>query len=211
MKKIALTAVVSVLVAVSPAMADVLFYEDFEGDLSQWDIVGNSIITSAYGFNSTHSQTFTAVAAGGDARTIKLSDTPGETYYLHVAYMTLGGGGFIGIDLFNSSQAYLGEQWLIGDGGYGADLWSYNVGAQNPSDLGVWEQYTRAYTPAANVAYIRIKTEDFSGGLPNNADVFFDNIEWSTSPTPIPVPGAMLLGAMGLGMVGWLKRRKKEA
>ena len=27
----------------------------------------------------------------------------------------------------------------------------------------------------------------------------------------VPVPGAFLLGAMGLGMVGWMKRRKKEA
>ena len=27
----------------------------------------------------------------------------------------------------------------------------------------------------------------------------------------VPVPGAVLLGAMGLGMVGWMKRRKTEA
>jgi hypothetical protein len=27
----------------------------------------------------------------------------------------------------------------------------------------------------------------------------------------VPTPGAVMLGAMGLGMVGWMKRRKKEA
>ncbi len=29
--------------------------------------------------------------------------------------------------------------------------------------------------------------------------------------TPVPVPGTVLLGAMGLGMVGWMKRRKDKA
>ena len=40
-----------------------------------------------------------------------------------------------------------------------------------------------------------------------------DNITYtgSASVEVVPVPGAVLLGAMGLGMVGWMKRRKTEA
>jgi len=30
-------------------------------------------------------------------------------------------------------------------------------------------------------------------------------------PVPIPAPGATMLGLLGLGMVGWMKRRKSEA
>ena len=85
-----------------------------------------------------------------------------------------------------------------------------------PGDLQVWKQYTQEYNPEAGVAYIRIKTENWSSGLSGGGAgttdrVFFDNIEWPTSPTPVTIPGAVLLGAMGLGMVGWMKRRKKEA
>ena len=40
-------------------------------------------------------------------------------------------------------------------------------------------------------------------------DVIYQDFEGSG--TVVPVPGAFVLGAMGLGMVGWLKRRKGKA
>jgi len=43
---------------------------------------------------------------------------------------------------------------------------------------------------------------------PTNGSIYIDDL---TVGAPIPVPSAALLGAMGLGMVGWMKRRKSEA
>ena len=46
---------------------------------------------------------------------------------------------------------------------------------------------------------------EIKSGIPGGIEV--DHLQYGA----IPVPGAVLLGAMGLGMVGWMKRRKKEA
>ena len=46
------------------------------------------------------------------------------------------------------------------------------------------------------------------GGLNNGYD-WSDNVGWvSVTVTPVPAPGAILLGSIGVGLVGWLRRRR---
>jgi len=63
---------------------------------------------------------------------------------------------------------------------------------------------------------------DAISGIGGNRYGWFPNIELpsltidnstltSVQAAPVPVPGAFVLGAMGLGMVGWMKRRKQKA
>src|SRR5262249_38107956 len=146
-----------------------LFFDDFEHGAGQWAVPGSMAITDQHAATGTHSQTFAHVASGGDARSDTFAVTPGQTYYLHVDYMTLGGGGYIGIDTFDSSGNYLGEHWLIGDGSDPTpQVWDYNLLHTDSADLGIWKHYVQAYIVPLDVASIRIKDEDWLGGLPND-------------------------------------------
>lgn len=178
--RIALVGALSLSIALN---ADVLFFDDFENGSAQWEMTKSMELSSFQPYSGSFSQTFTETANGGDARTVWFAVEAGQTYYLHVAYMTLGGGGYVGIDQDNAP-----EVWLMGDGPYTTPVvFDYNYFNLDPNLLGKWNVYTVAYTVPAGVHSVRIKTEDWEGGLqsdPTVAGVFFDNLEWSTNQFP---------------------------
>ena len=202
---------------IAPPKSQVLFYDDFESGTGKWAIAGGMVLTTSSAYGGTHSQTFNRVTGGGDAHSILIPVTPGQVYYLHTAYRTLGGGGQIAAQYYDQSQqlVFIDPQIIIGDGGYPyGTTFDYSVLNTDPANLGVWKLYTQAITVAPGIYYVSINTEDWDLGLPNDPSgkgVFFDNIELSTSATPssagTALPTTTLSGAVtddGLPIAGSL-------
>jgi formylglycine-generating enzyme required for sulfatase activity len=180
----------SVDVQVEPT--EIVFFEDFESGLTQWMTPENSVISRDYAYEAASSQTFLSVAQGSDAaHSLGFEVQEGQTYFVHVAYMTLGGGGYLGLEELSTIDADSREEhltWVFGDGGTASlQLFKYSVQTSDPNEIGLWRVYSQAYTIPAGVRFVRLITEEWNQGLPNdpeNAGVFFDNIEVSVNPIP---------------------------
>ena len=162
-----------------------IFRENFEDGLGQWRTLGSATVSGSTSSQGHYSLTFTAAACRGDIFSKPLRVSPGATYRLTTDYATAGGGGYIGLDLLDARQDLLGEQWLIGDGGfptYGDQKWNYNIEQGDPGDLNTWQKYRAENTIPINVRWVVVKIEDWGcGGLiddPSTHPVYFDNISW---------------------------------
>ena len=165
------------------------FAEDFEGGWDQWRKVGSAVTTDATAAQGRQSATFTSTACRSDALSRRLPVEGGSTYRLSADYRTEGDGGYIGLALYDADGAEVGEQWLMGDGGfptYENVRWRYNVDSRDPDDLASWGRYTTRYVIPRRVASVSLKLEDWGcGGLPDDpatAPVYFDRIIWRSIP-----------------------------
>jgi hypothetical protein len=73
----------------------------------------------------------------------------------------------------------------------------------NPATNEYWLQTTFTGPPTPILTIVSLGVPPWPG-FPTYGQLGIDRIE----ATPIPAPGAILLGSIGVGLVGWLRRRR---
>ncbi len=136
------------------------------------------------------------------------ADRSDAFYHSPVNVVVVGGTGtYPMIGVFDDPQSYI-ALWA-GDAGTDDDQWELEAfdAVAGGNSLGlvqssVWDgnPYTQLSISAAGIWRFEAR---FIG---NAAGVAYDDLEFSGSV--IPAPGAILLGTLGTGLVGWLRRRK---
>jgi hypothetical protein len=186
----------------STAFADMLFQDDFESDLSAWtgktgDVHHGVIVDDPLNAGN-HVLTFTQKNAYGDIFTTQAFDlVAGQEYIVSFDYLGFDGktpghsGGFAGL-----SSDYPGTHiWYYG---------TTSTSQANPILIGdgQWHHYDYTFTAPLKIGdSIHLMFEDFIG---IGGDAYFDNIAFHA-----PVPGALLLGSMGLSLAGWRLKKKR--
>ncbi len=203
-------ALVVALVFTATASAD-LFYEDFETDLSAW--VGKDGTSSSHHgelaldpWDSTNQALrFSQTNLGGDifATAAGFAVTPGQQYTISFRYL--------GDPQLGGTPGDLGGYAGISSGFPDTHIWYYGTNTVSGAapvlvDDGYWHDYSYTFTASAGMNPVHLMFEDFYApgfGLANVArDVYFDDIRL------VPVPAAVLLGLLGLGVAGVRLRKR---
>ena len=203
MKKLILVLIVMAAASVTMAGPTLLFIEAFENDnLDQWIGKPNQdhhgqIVADPTGIDN-NVLNFTETNTAGDIFTSnRISNANAPITISFDYYGEVKGNGFLGIELDNGDRI-----WLAGD----STSWSPPEDKPRLLELannGSWGNYEIEVSPAYDFS-IMIEDLGYDGNF-TASDAYFDNIRVTAV---VPVPGAFLLGGIGVGIVGWVKRRR---
>jgi hypothetical protein len=204
MKKIMLTLVLCGLLA-TPVLAEPTLYNLPDGTDAYWSIspltnqMGAKIELENAAWAGTNSfglydmadknnklLVFSGLDAPGARATVWVTGTSFATYNPALVDSATFAGSAFGFYLDSSTESAGGV--FYSDTLLNADGYDHMIAG--------------VYIPGADY---RLSWEDQYGGGDNSYENFVANVE---SVSPIPAPGAILLGSIGIALVGWLKRRR---
>jgi hypothetical protein len=163
-------------------------------------------------FDENTSPTFTHNLLLNDVPIVNLGETDYREFLLDINQNKSGDGRLLSLD---EIEIYLGNAGdLTGySGGLGTLIWELDDGANNYIKL----DYSLNTGSGSGDMFAYIPDNLFTGGdyvyLYSRFGENFANTanfeEWAvrTETTVVPVPGAVILGVLGLGVVGWKLRR----
>lgn len=140
-----------------------------------------------------------------DQLIISLESEPDLTGYPGTNYVNFGGPVAYSLDDALENSAIVMDARLFGPGSGSGDLSVRILDASFAPDA--TNKYVYLYSVFGMQTTVDVDGNPFSGVANDGFE------EWGiwigeTPPPPIPAPGAVVLGGIGMGVIGWLRRRR---